>query len=92
MEDARLVQIRHAGADAAGQTHLHRRTERLGDVGQQLFERPAVDVLGERVQLTLVHAHAHETAEALVSDCTDVCLSCVTTHSLIELPQYIWMR
>lgn len=62
MEDARLVQVRHAGADAARQPHLCRGAERLAGVGQQLLQRAAIDVLGERVQLTLVHAHTHKTA------------------------------
>lgn len=61
MKDTRFVQIRHSRTNATGQPHFHRRTERLGNVSQQLLQRAAVDVLGEGVQLTLVNADAHET-------------------------------
>lgn len=60
MENARFMQIRHARTDAARQSNLHGGAQRFRFVGQQLFQRSAVDVLGQSVQLTLVHADAHE--------------------------------
>lgn len=60
MEYARFVQIGHAGADAAGQSHLHRGAQRFRFVRQQLLQRSAINVLGQRMQLAFVYADAHK--------------------------------
>lgn len=62
MEDAERVQVLHSVRDVCRERDAQRLRQRLGRPAQQhLLQRAALHVVSQRVQLTLVHAHAHET-------------------------------
>lgn len=63
VKDARVVNVGHAARYTQRQSYLLRGAEHHLLVGQQLLQGAAVDVLGQGVQLALLHANAHE-AEA----------------------------
>lgn len=60
MEDAFGMKVLHAEGHVLGQRDAHNMRQVHAPVLDQLLQRAAVDVLGERVQLALVHADAHE--------------------------------
>lgn len=59
MEDSKRVQVLHAGGDVSRQRDPKRLRQRLRPE-DQLLQRTALHVLRECVELTLVHAHTHE--------------------------------
>lgn len=60
MENALRVQILHAGGDVFGDGHPRDLRQVYAPVLYQLVQGSPVDVLGEGVQLPLVHAHPHQ--------------------------------